>query len=239
MTNKPIIGVTPLFDDEKDSIWMLPGYMDGIMAAGGLPIVLPFADTPEDAAALADTMDGLLLTGGHDVDPTRYGEAPSALCENPNAARDTLEYLLLDAMLAMEKPVLGICRGIQLLNVYLGGTLYQDIPTDMGVQVVHAQKPPYDTPSHTVAVSADTPLYTIVKKPVMAVNSYHHQGIRMLADGLVPMAHADDGLVEAVYMPDQRFVLAIQWHPEFSYRKDDDQRQLFRAFVDACRHKMK
>ena len=232
---KPIIGVTPLFDDEKDSLWMLPGYMDGIMAAGGLPVILPFADSAEDAATLAGMMDGLLLTGGHDVDPGRYGEAPSVLCGHPHTGRDTLEYLLLDAMLRTDKPVFGICRGIQLLNVYLGGTLYQDISTEMGTTVAHVQKPPYDMPSHTVAVSADTPLYTIMNKPVLAVNSYHHQGIKALADGLVPIAHTDDGLVEAVCMPDKRFVLAIQWHPEFSYRKDEDQLRLFRAFVDACR----
>jgi putative glutamine amidotransferase len=234
-THKPIIGITPLVDDEKHSIWMLPGYMDGIMAAGGLPIILPLTDLAEDANALAGMIDGLLLAGGHDVDPARYGAARSALCGHPHTGRDTLEYLLLDVMLRTDKPVFGICRGIQLLNVYLGGTLYQDIPAEMGTRVAHAQKPPYDIPSHTVAVAAHTPLYDIVHKAALSVNSYHHQGVRALANGLVPMAHADDGLVEAVYMPDRRYVLAIQWHPEFSYRKHEDQLQLFRAFVDACR----
>lgn len=234
---KPIIGVIPLFDEEKDSIWMVPGYMEGIRMAGGIPIILPLRAEDDEITAVADLCKGFLFTGGHDVDPALYGAVKSEKCGPANHDRDLLEQKIFAHALHKDKPVFGICRGIQLINVLCGGTLYQDIPTEyVGSKAVeHHMQPPYDVPCHQVEIIEDTPLGEMLERPVIAVNSYHHQAIRELAQNLRPMAISEDGLVEAVYMPDRKFIQAVQWHPEFIYQADEDACRLFRAFVNACR----
>ena len=126
---KPVIGVMPLFDEEKDSIWMVPGYMEGIRRAGGIPLMVPLWCEGEDLGQINDICAGYLFTGGHDVDPHLYGEEPDALCGRINKARDDLEKRVFDMAWETDKAVFGICRGLQIMNVFLGGTLYQDLPT--------------------------------------------------------------------------------------------------------------
>ena len=144
-----------------------------------------------------------------------------------------MEQAVLAHALAQDKPVLGICRGIQLINVLLGGTLYQDLPRQHPSDVTHHQRPPYDVPSHTVRLVPGTPLHDLLGRDTLAVNSYHHQAIDRLADGLTAMAYAPDGLVEAVCLPSQRFLWAVQWHPEFSWRVDAASRAILARFVQA------
>ncbi|OZG62269.1 amidotransferase [Bifidobacterium lemurum] len=254
----PVVGVVPLWDDRLDSLWMLPGYFDGVIEAGGTPVMLPLTDDGERVEQLADMCDAILFTGGHDVDPALYGETPGPHTTELCPARDRMETLLLHATLERDKPVLGICRGIQFLNAALGGTLWQDLPSERSCEIEHHGKPPYDRPVHTVRVVPESPLASVLWKErdserqqdgqnqcgpfdefhpapyTLAVNSYHHQGIDRLAPSLVAMAHAPDGLVEAVYMPGKRFVWAVQWHPEFSHRVDANARAIFSAFVASC-----
>ena len=135
---------------------------------------------------------------------------------------------------AERKPLLGICRGIQFLNVHLGGTLYQDLPAEHPSAANHHQTPPYDAPVHSVTLTAGSPLCALLGKDTLAVNSLHHQAIKTLAPGLAAMAVSEDGLTEAVCLPDKRFVWAVQWHPEFSFRVNEDSRKIFKAFVGAC-----
>lgn len=232
---KPMIGLVPLYDDEKESYWMLPGYMTGLEEAGAIPVMMPLTDDEQIITQLVDTLDGFLLTGGHDVNPALYGEEPVTECGMPCTPRDKMESLLLKAALEADKPIFGICRGIQFLNAWLGGTLYQDLPSQHPGGLEHHMLPPYDVPAHEVLVEMDSPLYKLLEKETLEVNSYHHQAIKTLAPGLKAMAVSTDGLVEAVWMPDKRFVIATQWHPEFSYRVNDSSRKLFGAFVAACR----
>ena len=131
-------------------------------------------------------------------------------------------------------PVLGICRGIQLINALMGGTLYQDLPTEYSSQTEHHQSPPYDVPCHEVRIVEGSPLFLLLGKSTIGVNSYHHQAVKRLAEGLSPMAYSEDGLVEAVQAQGKRFIWAVQWHPEFSYMKDADSRKIFREFVRCC-----
>lgn len=231
---KPLIGVVPLYDSEKESFWMLPGYMEGIEAAGGIPVMLPMTADDGILEELVGTLDGFLLTGGHDVDPALYGAEKSPACGETCPARDAMEPKLLRRALDADKPVCGICRGIQLLNVCLGGTLYQDLPTEHGSAVDHHMTPPYDRAVHEVTILADTPLAALLGKMRLGVNSYHHQAVKALAPVLRPMALADDGLIEAAYLPGKRFCMAVQWHPEFSYKTDADSRALLAAFVRAA-----
>jgi putative glutamine amidotransferase len=232
---KPVIGVTPLWDDEQRSLWMLPGYMDGITRAGGLPLMLPLTADEGAVEQLAGLCAGFLFAGGQDVSPGLYGAAVSPRCGEICEGRDAMERLLFSrAVLEQHKPALGICRGIQFFNVFLGGTLYQDLPTDFGKSaLVHQQKPPYDRPVHRVRIEPDSPLHELLGVDILDVNSIHHQGIACLAPNLAPMARAEDGLVEAVCLEGKPFVWAVQWHPEMAL-DEESSGKIFRAFVDAC-----
>ena len=232
---KPIVGVMPLWDDEKDSIWMLPGYQDGISQAGAIPVIFPFSEDEAELRQLADFCDGFLFTGGHDVSPRLYHEEPLEGLISSCEKRDRMETIVLSIALESNKPALGICRGIQFINAALGGTLYQDLPLQHPSGINHHGSPPYDRRVHDVEVLRDSPLYACLGTELLPVNSYHHQGIRDLAEGLEVMAAAPDGITEAVWKPDHRFLWAVQWHPEFSYRTDENSRKIFRAFAEAMK----
>lgn len=231
---KPIIAVTALYDEERDSLWMLPGYFDGITRAGGIPLMLPLNVPPEDAEALLMRCDGLLITGGQDTQPQIYGEqnrGKSVCC----AARDELETVLLHRALEADVPVLGICRGIQFINAALGGTLYQDLLDEHPSEVCHAMQPPYDRGVHRVNIKEGTPLHQLLQTKSLLVNSYHHQAVKQPAPSLEVMAVSEDGLVEAVCRRDKHFFWAVQWHPELWAHSSREQQAIFDAFLNACR----
>ncbi len=233
---KPIIGVTPLWDDEKSSIWMLPGYLDAIREGGGVPIILPLKGNEEDFTQICEMCSGFLLTGGHDITPSLYSEERNDKCGTTNLYRDSLERIVFDFAVKRDLPLLGICRGIQIINAFCGGTLYQDLPSQYSHPkgVNHQMQPPYDWPCHKVKVVDNTLLSNIVQVKELEVNSYHHQAIKDIALTLKAMAISEDGLVEAIYMPHKSFIMALQWHPEFNYHSDKNSRKIVRAFVDRC-----
>ena len=168
------------------------------------------------------------------MDPALYGQAPEPFCAPPCPRRDALERTLFSLFRQGGKPILGICRGVQLINALMGGTLYQDLPAQKPGVLPHVMQPPYDRAFHTVALTEGGMLSRITGAQDLGVNSYHHQGIRLLAPGLTAEAHAPDGLVEAVSCPGHPFMLAVQWHPEFSFRTDEASRAIFRAFAARC-----
>ena len=217
---KPVIGLIPLYDDEKESYWMLPGYMKAIEKSGGVPIMLSFSQDKDELTVAYGLCDGILFTGGHDVNPTIYGQVISDKCGISCETRDVMEGFLLDLCVSDNKPLLGICRGLQFINAHLGGTLYQDLPTEYQSNIEHHMTPPYDIAIHNVEVRG--------------VNSYHHQAIKELADGLEAVAISEDGLVESIAIKNQKFAIAVQWHPEFSYDSSDDSKKIMKAFVDSC-----
>lgn len=232
---RPVIGVMPLVDEDKESLWMLPGYFGGIMEAGGIPIMLPLSDDSDMLVQCAEMCDGFLFTGGQDVSPKIYGESPlddSVVC---CAARDAMEGIILRYALEKDKSVLGICRGIQLINASLGGTLFQDLPKQHPSPVEHHQKQPYSEPAHRVNVLKGTPLYELLGKEELAVNTVHHQAVKDVSPELEKMAVSEDGIVEAVYHPQHRFIWAVQWHPEYSHVKDADSRKIFQRFVESAK----
>ena len=215
----PLIGVTPLWDVERQSVWMLPDYLDGIKAAGGIPVVLPIAMSETDAERIVETFNGFLFTGGQDV----------SSCPE----RDKEETLLLQKALEADKPILGICRGLQFINVFLGGTLWQDLPSQHPSVIVHRQGKPYGVPTHQVSISGE--LQSLLGKDILDVNTLHHQAVKDLGNGLTPMAVAPDGLIEAVRLQDKRFVWAVQWHPEYLFKTDKDSLAIFSCFVEHCK----
>ncbi len=228
-----VVGVMPLWDEEKKSMWMLPGYFEGIKAAGALPVMLPLSKDVQEMDELFELCDGFLFTGGQDVSPIIYNDTPLEGLIDTCIERDVMEKYILDKAIAADKPVLGICRGIQVINASLGGTLYQDLRLQHPSTVEHHQQPPYDVPSHEVTVIEDSPLYDLIGSVTLSVNSYHHQAVKMIAPTLQAMAFSTDGLIEALYMPDKKFIWAVQWHPEFSYMTDANSMKIFQAFVSA------
>ena len=240
---RPTIGVLALVDSERESYWMLPGYLEGLMQAGGLPVVLPPTTDAALIAQMVEECDGFLLTGGQDVAPELYGTARLPECGEVSELRDAMETELLRRAREAQRPVLGICRGIQFVNAALGGTLWQDLPSQRPTEVEHHMAPPYDRAAHRVSVVSGTPLAELLEGLLgvgglapgeLAVNSYHHQAVRDVAPGLEVMAVSEDGLVEAVRDPSQRWLWATQWHPELSFRTDEASRRIFSAFVAAC-----
>ena len=232
---KAIVGVMPLWDEERESLWMLPAYLDAVREVGGLPIVFPFTEDEAELEQLTRLCDGFLLTGGQDVSPALYGEAPLEGLTVTCPKRDEMEGIVLRLALDRDKPILGVCRGLQFLNASLGGTLWQDLPTQRPSEIAHRQDLPKDRPTHGVTLVEDSPLRRCLGVERLAVNSAHHQAIRALAPGLRAMAFAPDGLTEAFWMPERRFLWGVQWHPEQLYRADAPSRAIFRAFVEAMK----
>lgn len=230
---KPVIGVLPLVDEERESLWMLPGYMEGISDAGALPIMLPLTSDEKEIEQLLEMCDGLLFTGGQDVSPEIYNEKRMDNLVCSCSERDAMELIVLKKAMDKNIPILGICRGIQFINAALGGTLYQDLPLQFGNDIDHHMTKPYDKVQHMVEIFDDTPLHDLLKVGKLGVNSYHHQAIKTVAPELVPMAKATDGIVEAVYHPAQKFLWALQWHPEFSFKTDKCSQDIFKAFIKA------
>lgn len=232
---RKLIGVMPLWDDEKDSIWMLPDYLEGLRRAGLDCFIFPLTSDEETVRRLTAFCDGILLTGGHDVNPAVYGETPWNDSVAWNDVRDSMELLVIHEALKSGKSILGICRGIQMLNAALGGTLYQDLPSQHPSDTEHHMSAPYDRPCHTVSILKDTPLYALLHKDRIPVNSIHHQAVRRLAPSLRVMAVSEDGLTEALWMPSMRFVWGIQWHPEYWFRSNEDCMKIFLRFADSMK----
>ena len=203
-------------------------YIESLARAGAGMRWVELSD-PEQAVQDALTCDGLLLPGGGDMDPKFYGQARISACGEPNLLRDAAEPLLLRAFLAADKPVLGICRGIQVMNAVLGGDLYQDIKP-----FEHLPHNDHWAKVHTVTVRRGTLLSRILGQDTVLVNSQHHQAVDRVAPGFTLAALSEDGIVEAIEKPDARFCLGVQWHPEWLSDADPAMQGLFDAFVNAC-----
>ena len=233
--SKPLIGVMPLWDEGKKSIWMLPGYLEGIQEAGGTPVIFPLTEDREELEQLCSLCNGFLITGGQDEDPAIYGETPIPQMGEICTVLDQMERQVLEYVIKEDKAVLGICRGIQYLNAMLGGSLYQDLNVQHPSKTEHHMEPPYDRVIHQVQIIDGTPLHQLLQVTELGVNSYHHQAVKTLAPSLTVMAESEDGLVEAVCMPEKTYVWAVQWHPELSYQTDKYSRKIFESFVAACK----
>lgn len=247
MAHLPLIGLTTynVTLDRKPPVrinGVLTHYNDAVIAAGGLPVMLPINTSKQQLASLLDRLDGLVLVGGGDIDPQLYGqEIAHKSVSGIDAERDEMELFLACEALTRDMPILAICRGHQVLNVAMGGTLWQDIEALMPNGQQHSwfgqNRPRNETP-HRVTISAESKLAQLLGTTDAPVNSIHHQGIDKLADGLVATAFAPDGLIEAYEMPSKYFVVSVQWHPEAIVADIPAQRGLFSGFVRAARDKI-
>ncbi len=234
---KPLIGLTPAHDMESGDVKARPTYMRALKAAGAIPVVMPLDASEEDLKQLSQDVDGFLFTGGPDVHPFLFGEETQAHCGNVSPARDQMEISLLPMVMELQKPILGICRGIQVLNIALGGNIWQDIPSQVtrDFPLAHSQPFSYDMPCHTVALTEGSLLARISESSSIKVNSMHHQAVKDLAPGLIASAYSTDYLIEALEMPDYPFFIGVQWHPEYLWEKNKEAFRLFQTFVKACK----
>ena len=231
---KPFIGVTGSIDENQTAL--KHDYVHSVLQAGGIPLMTAFADESEDIEQLVTHIDGLLLTGGVDVDPGYYGEEPIPALDKVSPQRDRLEIALTLQAIRQNKPVFAICRGMQVLNVAMGGSLYQDIYAQCGSSLLqHRQKAPRTHLSHKVTATEGTLLHRIARQTEWKVNSFHHQAVKQIAPGFRISAVASDGVVEAIESSEHPFVLGVQWHPEGTAAVDAISKRLFEQFVEACR----
>ncbi len=234
----PLIGVSTSITvaASPERAYVNSTYLHAVQQAGGVPVPLPPQLSAASLQRLGAELDGLLLTGGGDVDPALWGEAPHPKLYDVAPSRDTLETSALHLALGRSLPVLAVCRGLQVLNVALGGTLYQDVATEPGTQLLHSQKEPRDQPTHKVKVASGSRLAETLGADEIEVNSMHHQAIHRLGRGLTAVAWAPDQLVEGAEWDDPaRFVLGVQWHPEELVGHSEPARRLFSALVAAAR----
>ena len=224
---KPIIGIMPSHDG--DYMKLKNTYHDAIWTAGGVPLTLSYTTDKDRLAEYIEMCDGFLFSGGMDLNPALYGEEIKFDNVEIDTPRDDFESAIFPMVYATNKPVLGICRGLQGLNVFLGGTLYQHIDN-------HGQRPiPGTEPTQHVNVIEGSKLYNITGKNELMVNTFHHQAIKDMASCLEVDAVADDGTIEAVHHNERDFFVAVQWHPEIYFKTDEAMQKLFLTFIEKCR----
>ncbi|HVN54028.1 MAG TPA: gamma-glutamyl-gamma-aminobutyrate hydrolase family protein [Anaerolineaceae bacterium] len=234
----PLIGLSTghLPNELTTMIGTTEAYVQAVITAGGIPVLIPVGLPEGRLRELGRTLDGLLLTGGGDIDPARFAGRPHERVYDVDPERDRLEFTLLDAAQEVGMPFFGICRGLQLVNVAFGGSLYTDIADQHPDPLRHDYFG--DTPrnhlAHPVQIEEESRLRKILELPALKVNSLHHQGVERVAPGLNATAHAPDGLVEGLELPGYPFGLAVQWHPEWM-QEHAPMRAIFTSFIQAAR----
>lgn len=243
MSRPPVIGVmsriTPFFHEGRPypRAGVALGYLRAIERAGGVPVILPMTRDDAILDRAYRLIDGLLLPGGADMHPMHYGEEPHRALEQVDPKRDIAELAICRRALADDMPILAICRGQQVLNVVAGGTLWQDLHTQVGDHCHrHFQNMTEEWPTHSVAIEAGTLLHRIIGSREAFTNSYHHQAVKKLGEGLIVNSRATDGVIEGIEHPGKTFCLGVQWHPELLHEEEDFNLDLFFHHVAASKH---
>ena len=236
MSQRPIIGITPHRNLEKPQILLRETYINSIIRAGGLPVVLPCVQDEQMILELLNNVDGILLSGGVDIHPKRYGEDVHPACGEIDEIRDEFELLLVKHAIRRNMPVFGICRGFQVICVALGATLFQDIESQLGIpRANHRQPEPFDDPVHTVRFKEGGLFERITQTPLMPANSMHHQAVKDAGEKLKIEGITMDGIVEAVSMVGNESVFGVEFHPEHLDHYSDFAARIFDYFIERAK----
>lgn len=228
---KPVVGVSFGFQSNNEVILSIrEGYVNAIQQAGGIPVLLPPQITTDQFQIFKNFLNGILLSGGGDVDPVYFKEEPNPFLRRVDPLRDKFELDLIIWAIKEKIPILGICRGMQILNIACGGTVIQHLVDN---KIKHTQDAPYWYPIHSVILT-DRIIKDIFGRKTIRVNSFHHQSIGRLGTSIIEVARASDGVIEAIVKTDHPFALGVQWHPERMYNKYPGQKRLFQVFVQKC-----
>ena len=235
---RPLIGVTPCYNYKTNETFIRYGYCEGINKSGGLAMLLPVTGDDELLHDIVERCDGILISGGPDIDAKFYGENNMPYNGEISPHRDYLEVYIAKKAIELNKPLYGICRGIQVMNVALGGTLYQDIYTQIDdcKLVKHAQDAPKWYPTHDISIEKGSRVWKSFMKDRIRVNSFHHQAVRDVAPGFRVTSRAPDGIVESIELEGHIFAVGVQWHPELMWNEYPEFLGLFMDFIDSCKN---
>lgn len=236
MLIRPVIGITAAHCTEELKTFPRHYYVESIRKAGGIPLILPPVQTSEEASEVINLIHGLLLTGGGDISPVYLKEEPRSGIGGCLPERDMSEIMLTQLAMQRDLPLLGICRGIQVLAIASGGRIYQDIPSQYPTAMEHSQTAPRQYAWHDVDIVEESVLFRLLGETKIGVNSLHHQAVSEIPQGFRQNALASDGITEGIEKTDAKFCIGVQWHPE-SLKNDKHSETLFRRFVDACRER--
>ncbi|ATV69823.1 MULTISPECIES: gamma-glutamyl-gamma-aminobutyrate hydrolase family protein [Fusobacterium] len=241
MSKKPIIGISSsvIVDDSGNfagykRAYVNKDYVDAVVRAGGVPLIIPFTTDKEVIISQVQVIDALILSGGHDVSPYNYGQEPNPKLGETFPERDTYDMLLLEESKKRNLPILGICRGSQIINVAAGGTLYQDLSLIPGNVLKHNQVSKPTLKTHKIQIEENSIISEIFGKETM-VNSFHHQALDKVADDFKVVARASDGVVEAIEHKTYKFLVGVQWHPEMLAVECDEARELFKRLIEEAK----
>ena len=211
-------------------------YVDSVVRAGGVPFVMPICEDENIIKKMIENVDGVIMTGGVDIHPFRFNEEPNPKIGEISKERDDFDFLIMKHAFEKNKPIFGICRGIQLINVFFGGTLIQDINSQKNTNILHSQTAPRDIATHKIKIKKDSVIFDIFGKSA-EVNSFHHQAIGKLSKDFKITSAANDGIIESIeFKKKDRFILGVQWHPECMTEKDEKMQNIFSMFVDICKN---
>ncbi|AEY68057.1 gamma-glutamyl-gamma-aminobutyrate hydrolase family protein [Clostridium sp. BNL1100] len=234
---KPIIGITAAFDYDKNISTLKDDYYEAIIQCGGLPVIIPVTEEKSAWVEYLDICSGFILSGGPDIDAAYFGKGNMPYANEISPIRDSMEIFLTQQAIAMDKPILGICRGCQIMNIAAGGSIYQDIYVECSegnTLLKHSQQAPRWFQIHDVNIYKPSCLYNVFGKDSLKVNSFHHQAVSEVAPGFTVNACSQDGIIEAISNENKKFVLSVQWHPENLWRKDRTHLKLFERLVSVC-----
>ena len=233
---KPWIGIPARYHEKSEYIGQIRHYLDAVLWAGGLPLLIPSTTDPDITREYVQQVQGLLLPGSpNDIDPGKYGEKPHAKLGKLHAEREATDFTILDLAEQKHVPVLGICFGVQSINVHRGGSLVQDIPSLVSNPLVHDEDDPNPPARHLVRLTRDSLIARLTGRSEMEVNSYHHQSVQRPGKDLRVAAVSPDGVIEALEDTTGRFVVGVQWHPERGWREDPASQALFSALIEQAR----
>lgn len=237
---KPLIGIlanlAPIDSgafNGLERVHLPNSYVHAVEKAGGVPVVIPVNTNVENIKAQVEAMDGIIISGGEDVNPIIYKEEPVKELGYIYPTIDEFDIEAINVALELDKPILGICRGLQVLNVALGGSLYQDLKYVKGSNIKHNQQTKPYLGTHCIDIKENSILKEIINEKVL-VNSYHHQSIKTLGNKLKPIAYSNDGVIEAIQKENQKFVLGVQWHPELMVDNSESMLNIFKRFISEC-----